>query len=214
MANERCRHLQPVVAGLCFYSNVLVVWFSKSVMPYRIPGAVDYANWPILQILHIEKRGLQFHERCISIDGYAGQPRSVSFSDDVSEVVPIQVSAERGGTQLPAGAAKQVQELLLSANRSKKQPDPIRPIRAWNADTWYFYVAGGGYPVYETATGSFPPQEIVDLFNQLSADRHSSEREYERRDVCLGFCYDPLSAMGLLYANHRCFTNTHGTVCR
>lgn len=59
---------------------VVVVWFSRSVMPYRIPGAVDYSRWPILQILHVEKRGLQFHENRVSIWGYrTNSPESVSL---------------------------------------------------------------------------------------------------------------------------------------
>ena len=58
----------------------LAIWFSQSVMPYRISGALDYAGFPILQILHVEKRGLQFHETCVNVWGYRDYPQSVSFS--------------------------------------------------------------------------------------------------------------------------------------
>src|ERR1700730_11926660 len=54
----------PAYAASLF---ALVVWFGQSVMPYRIPGALDYAQFPILQILHVEKRGLQFHEASIQV---------------------------------------------------------------------------------------------------------------------------------------------------
>lgn len=46
---------------------VLFVWFAKSVTPYRIPGVVDQFG-PMLKILHVEKRGLQFHETCLRLE--------------------------------------------------------------------------------------------------------------------------------------------------
>jgi hypothetical protein len=56
-----CERTWPALAlTFCF----LAIWFSKSVMPYRNPGALDYSSWPILQILHLQKLGLQFHETC------------------------------------------------------------------------------------------------------------------------------------------------------
>ena len=58
----------------------LAIWFSQSVMPYRIPGPVDYSQWPILQILNVEKCGLQFHESCLDVYGRPGLPFTVSFS--------------------------------------------------------------------------------------------------------------------------------------
>ncbi len=48
-------------------SLFLILWFCQSVMPYRIPGAMDYSDYPILQILHVEKHGLQFHETTVSV---------------------------------------------------------------------------------------------------------------------------------------------------
>jgi hypothetical protein len=61
---------------------VLVVWFSRSVMPYRIPGALDYSDWPVLQILHVEKNGLQFHENCVRVWGRIDRPYSLSVTKD------------------------------------------------------------------------------------------------------------------------------------
>ena len=66
----------PAVAGtLCF----LVVWFSTSVMPYRIPGALDYSSWPMLQILHVQKEGLRFHERVSECGGTEVCPTPCRF---------------------------------------------------------------------------------------------------------------------------------------
>jgi len=70
----------PAFAGGLLF---LGIWFSQSVMPYRVPGMVTRGvGWSALQILHIEKRGLQFHETCVTVGGYRRSllsPLSVYF---------------------------------------------------------------------------------------------------------------------------------------
>ena len=127
---------------------LLAIWFRQSVMPYRIPGAVDYSGWPILQILHVEKRGFQFYESCIS-----------------------EKETERGCLRYPS-----------------------------TLDGWYFTGDGIGLRAYISDKGANPPQEIVELFNELEKISRSRETQSDRKDVCLGFCYDPLSGLGFLYA--------------
>jgi len=168
-------------------------------MPYRIPGAIDRDRWPVLQILHLEKRGLQFHERCVSINDYR-LPRPVYFSSADRRWFQYKFEERTTEERLPPNIAERVRELLLSAARSKKQSDAIGPIRDWNADSWYVFGQGTGRRFYNTKMGSAPPHEMVDLFNELNAIPHSTDRKSELRDICLGFCYDPLSAMGWLYA--------------
>ena len=74
---------------------------------------------------------------------------------------------------------------------------------------------GGGLKAYTAENGLVPPSQIVDLFNDLEKLPRSDHGESESRDVCLGLCYDPISEMGYLYANHRCHTDLHGSVvCR
>lgn len=104
--------------------------------------------------------------------------------------------------------------MLQSSNRASAEWDKVKPIRDWNADNWYFVAQGTGLRVYRAANGSSPPQEIVSLFNDLEKLTRSPETRSERKDVCLGFCYDPLSELGFLYANHRCVNKGHETVCR
>ena len=65
-------------AAFCF----LAVWFSQSVMPYRIPGAVTYSSWPMLQMLHVQKHGFQFHEVSYRIWLPGGLPVSVDVSSN------------------------------------------------------------------------------------------------------------------------------------
>jgi hypothetical protein len=194
---------------------VLAVWFSQSVLPYRIPGAVDYSDYPVLQILHVEKRGLQFHERCFSVFWRRPyRPISVSFAGSDRRLFQYRFQHNGSLLQLPKPLVERIQTMVESSAHEKPQRDVVRPIRKRNADRWYLSGQGFGLRVYGTSNGSNPPQEVVDLFRELDAIPRSSETHSELKDVCLGFCYDPLSAMGWLYSNHRCFNDGHGPVCR
>lgn len=201
-----------------FSFAVLATWFGQSVMPYRIPGAVDYFGWPILQILHVEKRGLQFHETLASISGRRWQrnfdPRKAFFSGNDRRWLEYRFAERRSSGDLSGPLLERIRALLSAAVQVKDNSDIVRPIRDWNADRWYVNPDGGSPKIYSTANGSPPPREILDLFNDLEKLPQSNQSQTEYRDVCLGFGYDPLSEMGYLYANHRCFNAGHGVVCR
>jgi hypothetical protein len=194
---------------------VLAGWFGQSVLPYRIPGAVDYSDFPVLQILHVEKRGLQFHERCFSVYWQRPyRPISVSFTGSDRRLFQYRFQHNGSSLQLPKALVERIQDIVESSAHEKSRPDVVRPIWNWNADRWYFSGQGFGPRVYGASREPDPPQEVVDLFRELDAIPHYSETHSERKDVCLGFCYDGLSAMGWLYSNHRCFNDRHGLVCR
>ncbi len=196
-----CERTWPAfVVALIF----VVLWFSQSVMPYRISGAIDYAGWPILQILHVEKRGLQFHETCISVWGYPNHPESVSFSGNDRRLLQYRFQQKQAWGELPKPLKDRVGSIIQSSQVPTRNWDAIQPLRTWNVDGWYFTGEGIGLTVYTTDKGAIPPQEIVDLFHDLERLPHLRESESDRKDVCLGFCYDPLSGLGSLYANHRC----------
>jgi hypothetical protein len=201
----------PAVAGSVLF---LAVWFSQSVMPYRIPGAVDYARWPVLRILHVEKRGLQFHESCVSVWEGVGHSLEVSFSGNDRRLFQYRFRERSASGQLSEPLTERVRTAIQSSDGTKQKPDPVQSLREWNADGWYFSSKRAALKVYSTAKGAAPPQEIVELFNELEKVPRSQETQSERKDVCLGFCYDPLSELGYLYANHRCYNDGHGLVCR
>ena len=201
-----------------FSFGILAFWFSQSVMPYRIPGALDYSSWPILQILHIEKRGLQFHETRVSISGRSWRgnydPREVVLSGNDRRLLQYRFAERYAYGRLSGPLVDRIRAALLASKNVKAGSDIVKPIRAWNADRWYVNPQGGSLKIYSASNGSPPPKEIVDLFNDLESLPQSNQSQSERRDVCLGFCYDPLSEMGYLYANHRCFYDGHKVVCR
>ena len=200
--------------GLVACFVVVTVWFGHSVMPYRIPGAVDYSDWPVLQILHVEKRGLQFHENGISVWGRRDRPMSVSFSGSDRRLFQYRFRQTSSAGQRPEALVERIREIITASGRTSRKSDIVKPLRDWNAEGWYFNVAGSGLKVFGTPNGSAPPQEITDLFHELNKIPRSAENQSELKDVCLGFCYDPLSAMGSLYSNHRCFNDGRGVVCR
>ena len=203
--------------AVVFSFAVLAIWFGQSVLPYRIPGAMDYSQWPILQILHVEKHGLQFHETRVAIDGYERNhsyfPRSVVFSGNDRRLLHFQFEERSASSELSEPLIRRIQTSIGAFGQPRQEWPPVGPVRDWDADNWYV-VAQGGLKIYSTRRGSSPPAEVVALFNDLQKIPHSLQGKSNRRDVCLGFCYDPLSEMGYLYANHRCFNNGHGTVRR
>ncbi|MGA2814317.1 MAG: hypothetical protein ABSG16_23205 [Candidatus Acidiferrum sp.] len=193
----------------------LAFWFSQSVMPYRISGAVDYGHWPILQILHVEKRGLQFHESCISVGGYRKYPESITFSGNDRRLLQYRFQQKTSSGDLSDALKERIRSTLQSSDAASRNWGAVKPLRAWNDEGWYVSATESiGLRAYTTENGSTPPQEIVDLFNELEKIPHVRETQSERRDVCFGFCYDPLSGLGLLYANHRCQYDGHAYVCR
>jgi hypothetical protein len=192
----------PAVAASFLF---LAIWFSQSVMPYRIPGALDYSSWPILQILHIQKRGLQFHETCIRVLGYRGAPESVSFAWNDRRLFKYrfqQSSAHVEASFKSLGA--RLASLIQSSKTLKSNRKPITPLRRWNDEGWYVAGEGVELQAYTKESQGAPPEEVVNLFNDLEKAPRTLETLEDRKDVCLGFCYDPLSGLGALYANHRC----------
>jgi hypothetical protein len=184
-------------------------------MPYRIPGALDYSSWPILQILHVQKHGLQFHERCVKVWGRRGVPESVSFSLNDRRLFEYRFQQKFARAELSKSLGEHVAALIQSPKPVKSNRDAITPLRRWNDEGWYVMGEDMGLRVYTKENQLTPPQEVVDLFDELKKLPRTNESSEDIKDVCLGFCYDPLSGLGALYANHRCRWEETGVVeCR
>lgn len=103
---------------------------------------------------------------------------------------------------------------MESSGTARSNREIVKPLRSWNDDGWYIDGEDNGPEVYTTGNGATPPQEIVDIFDELEKIPRARETQSDRKDVCLGFCYDPLSGLGSLYANHRCHYGGQDYVCR
>ncbi len=185
----------------------LEVWFSQSVMPYRIPGAVDYSSSLIFQILHIQKRGLQYHETSVKVRGYRGMPESVSVTWNDRRLFEYRFPQRSAQVEVPKSLGERLASLIRSSKALKSNGEPIKPLRKWNAEGWYITgeeIERQAYTTHTQGNQSAPPQEVVDLFDDIEKLPRTQETAEDRKDVCLGFCYDPASALGALYANYRC----------
>ena len=192
----------------------LAVWFVRSVVPYRIPGAVDYSSYPMFQILHVEKQGLRFHESLIKVSGFRMIPSQLYFSWDDRRLLEYRFDNFGAWGGLTETMAHRIQAILESKQILGSDWDMAKPLRDWNEDGWYVNGDGIGLKVYLGREGTAPPEEITQLFNDLEKIPRMSVTQREMRDVCLGFCYDPIAGLGYLYANHRCRYVGRKVVCK
>jgi len=201
-----------MAAGFCS----IAVWYSQSVMPYRIPGALDYSSWPILQILHIQKHGLQYHETCIQVWRHRGVLESVSFSSNDRRLLQYRFQQSFAIADVSKSQAERIASLIQSSKTVKSDREPIKPLRGWNDEGWYVGSEKLELQAFTQENQVSPPQEVVELFHDLEEAPRTQKTRENRKDVCLGFCYDPLSGLGALYANHRCRYDaiTGDYVCR
>jgi len=152
---------------------------------------------PIIQILHIEKHGLQFHETCVSV--YQLQ-KMVRITHDDRRLLNYRFQEVGAETyDAPATLMQRVNELAHSSTLPRSLHDARNdPVRSWNADYWYAWVHRNGFTSYYSTKKGYtpPPPDFVMLFHNLEALQPRLGWEEKLRDVCLGFCYDPCAAMG------------------
>jgi hypothetical protein len=170
----------------------LTAWFVPSVTPYRTPGFHGVS--PELRILHVRKRGLRFDETMLGQlrDGrtYVSQVRRQLF----------QYRFERrfATISLPQAsptALSRTRALIGSPELWRLHTPPARLPRSWNAEGWYVLLKDSRLLAFTTEQGTTPPAEITDVFHEIEKLPAERERTFTARDVCLGFCYDPVAAL-------------------
>jgi hypothetical protein len=98
--------------------------------------------------------------------------------------------------------------LTQSPELLKLLTGPAKALRSWNAEGWYVVTRSGRVLAFTSQYGTSPPPEIVHLFHEIEKLPAAQESHWPIRDVCLGFCYDPLAGLGFMYANSRCSSGT------
>ena len=194
--------------AICF--GVLATWFGCAVVPYRLPGEVQHSVSPDLRILHVQKRGLQFHETEIS-----------TFRDSfyISQIDRrlFQYAFESRSFQgdLPASTLKRVTSLSQLPKLRGMPTEFPSALRPWNAEGWY-YLGKEAILSFTSENGIAPPQELVSIFHEMEGLRAADDLgRAPINDVCLGFCYDPLAGLGFMWAADRCRTEGDGKMrCR
>jgi hypothetical protein len=135
---------------------VLAVWFGFSVTPYQVP-AYDHGLNPEFRILHVEKRGLRFHETVVMAyrDGkaWAGQinRRLVQYRfEEQAAWASLQDASPTVSERVRAFA----QEPSLWNLRT----GPVTPLRSWNAEGWYVVLKDARLLTFTSAQGTRRPK--------------------------------------------------------
>jgi hypothetical protein len=109
---------------------------------------------------------------------------------------------------------ERVEKLLPKSSREVWNWEMGKPLRKWNDEAWFVMDKNFVLNVYRPSQGETPPREILDLFHEFEKLPAPNGQSRVMKDVCLGFCYDPISALGFIYANDRCRQSDSGFVCQ
>ena len=188
----------PAIAGGFI---TMAVWFVYSVTPYSVPG-FDHPAGAELRILHVQKRGFRFEETTV-IEFRDGR---VWLLRDGRSLFQYRFEVRGAMTALgetsPTAYAR-VRALVQSPDLWNMRTAAPKPLRAWNAEGWYVVLRDSRLLAFTTQHGTAPPETITDLFRELEKLPASEQRISAIRDVCLGFCYDPVAALGFTISTQR-----------
>lgn len=187
---------------------VIVLWFLRSVSPYRIPIIADGPP-PMLAILHVEKDGIAFHETRISVyrDG------QYYFTQDERKLFQYRFPEKGAIGVLSPSLLTEVNGVADLSVVKDSHTGAAVPLRAWTAEGWYFSAWNKRkVSAFTTEYRTNPPKEIVDLFPKLVGGVVAKKTIPDGKDICFGFCYDPFGGLGLANLNDRCLYG-NGTRC-
>jgi hypothetical protein len=170
-------------------------WFVHGAIPYQVPGFSD-GVLPRLQILHVEKHGLHFHETRVS--GFRNGQFWISRSDRSLFQYRFETRIARG--VMPY---EQVSAFNAAPEFRDLHTQTARLLRAWNAEGWYVVLQNSQLFAFSSEYQTSPPQLVKDLLDETEKLPAAELRPVEVRDVCLGFCYGPLAALGYKYGSNR-----------
>ena len=85
-----------------------------------------------------------------------------------------------------------------SAQLRDLRTPPAVSLRDWNAEGWYVRT-GQNVLAFTTENHTTPPQEVIDMFHRLESIPPAATESGNVSDVCLGFCYDPLAGLWVVY---------------
>jgi hypothetical protein len=187
---------------------VIGAWYLTSASPYRIPLIVDGVP-PELVLLHVQKRGSQFHETSVT----AYRDREFYVEQDDRRLFQYRFADRRSSGILPDEIAARAQATARSSQLLDMRTQPAVPLRARNAEGWYVRMGREKVLAFTTEYGTPPPSDIVALFHDLQALPRNQAQVRTFSDICMGFCYDPLAGLGFVAMNERCRDN-NGTRCK
>ena len=165
----------------------VALWFARSVTPYSEP-IFAHGMGAELRILHVLKRGLHFHETTV-------------FAYRNGMVFVVQYDRQLFQYRLNGRAARaatdaRIRPFVQSTGLWKLHTPVPGVLWSWNAEGWYVVLQDTRLLAFTSEYRTTPPKEITDLFQEMEKLPASQEDAFVLRDVCLGFCYDPVAALG------------------
>jgi hypothetical protein len=180
---------------------ILSVWFVHSVTPYSVPG-YDHSVGAEFRILHVRKQGPWFHETLV-----LGQKNGRVFIwREDRHLFQYRFAGRAAMTvlgQVSPTEFERARNFAQSPGLWKLRTAPPKALRSWNAEGWYLVLKDSRLLAFTSEDGTTPPEEVTGLFNELQKLPALDERPFARRDVCLGFCYDPVAALGFSVLQQR-----------
>ncbi len=186
----------------------VLFWYALSVSPYRIPLIVDGVPAK-LTLLHIEKNGRQFHETGISVfdDG------RVYFFHNDRRLFQYRFPVHTGSAVLSPDNTMRGAAFELADGLSNADGAPAVPLHSKQAEGWYVRTRYRHVLAFTNENGTPPPAKLLSVFRTLESVVPETKLSRDGKDICFGFCYDPLAGLGIVYFNERC-TDRNGTHCK
>ena len=183
---------------------VLAVWFGKSAVPYRLPYIADGPG-ASFRILHVEKRGLRFHE--VGISG-SRDGRFFVWQQD-RRLFRYHFEGRSSHGVMPQTTYDHVSTFAEAPELRKLHTGPARGLSQWNADGWYVVLKDSHLLAFSSEYRTMPPALVTDLFHEIVALPTTLDGAGVSRDVSLGLGYDPVAALGFIYLNQPCFARAN-----
>ena len=179
---------------------VVAWWFTASAFPYRQPVILD-AQLAELDILHVEKNGLGFHETSIRI--YRDGRFFMAHND--RRLFRYKFEEVWHGGALTESQRMQLKTVLGLPDLKRTEERAPRALRVAHGEGWYTETGRFAIAAFTTENATLPPAELVAFFRGIVEMPFDGPRyRYDVRDVCLGFCYDPQAGLGYRAINQRC----------
>jgi hypothetical protein len=180
---------------------VIGTWFVRSVIPYSVP-AYNHGERLEFRILHLQKSGLHFQETvvCGRRDGklWVSRQHRRLFQYGFEGRLASIASTERSHS-----IWDRAQGLVQFPELRTVHATAAKPLWSWDAEGWYLVLKESRLVAFTSEDGTSPPPEVAALFHDIEKLPTAYETSYQVRDICLGFCYDPLAALGFSVLQRR-----------
>ncbi len=167
------------------------IFLNYEVTPYSLPifGGGTPAEF---RILHVQKRGLHFREVSVGVwhEVYVSRQNRRLF-----QYRSVGQCARGALWHASPALSERVHKFAQRPELRKLRTGPAKSLWSWNAEAWYIVLEDSHVLAFTTEYGTRPPEEVIALFGELEK-LPAEQTACVLKDVCLGFCYDPIAALG------------------